>query len=299
MSLKIFFQLTLLISSILIFVSADIDNSKSHEITSNNHNSNKEFSLSKNSNLNPTISNKENVKVTFGFFHAFVASLSVIVVSEIGDKTFFIAAIMAMKHPRLTVYIGAMFALGLMTLLSALLGNIITQFIPKIYTFYASTFLFAIFGLKMLHEGYMMAPGDATDEYEDANNTLKESEEKNDNFSNEKDIESGQGPASQTRKFIQLFRKYLSAIFLQAFILTFLAEWGDRSQISTIILGARENIFGTVIGGTLGHGLCTGLAVIGGRFIAQKISVRTVTLTGAVVFLFFAFSALFVSPDSI
>lgn len=57
---------------------------------------------------------KENV----GFLHAFVASLSVILVSEIGDKTFFIAAIMAMRHPRLTVFAGAIFALGLMTVLS-------------------------------------------------------------------------------------------------------------------------------------------------------------------------------------
>jgi putative Ca2+/H+ antiporter (TMEM165/GDT1 family) len=71
-------------------------------------------------------------QITFGFFHAFFASFSVIVVSEIGDKTFFIAAIMAMKHPRTIVYAGAMLALGLMTLLSALLGNIITQFIPKV-----------------------------------------------------------------------------------------------------------------------------------------------------------------------
>lgn len=29
------------------------------------------------------------------------------------------------------------------------------------------------------------------------------------------------------------------------------------------------------MGGTFGHCLCTGLAVIGGRMIAQKISVRT------------------------
>lgn len=29
------------------------------------------------------------------------------------------------------------------------------------------------------------------------------------------------------------------------------------------------------MGGTLGHCLCTGLAVVGGRMIAQKISVRT------------------------
>lgn len=31
-----------------------------------------------------------------GFIHAFIASFSVIIVSEIGDKTFFIAAIMSM-----------------------------------------------------------------------------------------------------------------------------------------------------------------------------------------------------------
>ena len=33
------------------------------------------------------------------------------------------------------------------------------------------------------------------------------------------------------------------------------------------------------LGGTLGHALCTGLAVIGGRLIAQKISVKTGTQT--------------------
>lgn len=32
----------------------------------------------------------------------------------------------------------------------------------------------------------------------------------------------------------------ISRVMLQAFTLTFLAEWGDRSQLTTIILGARE-----------------------------------------------------------
>ena len=56
--------------------------------------------------------------VSLGFFHAFVASLSVIIVSELGDKTFFIAAIMAMRHARLTVFSAALLALAVMTILS-------------------------------------------------------------------------------------------------------------------------------------------------------------------------------------
>lgn len=47
-----------------------------------------------------------------------MAAISVIIVSELGDKTFFIAAIMAMRYNRLTVLAGAMLALGLMTCLS-------------------------------------------------------------------------------------------------------------------------------------------------------------------------------------
>lgn len=33
---------------------------------------------------------------------------------------------------------------------------------------------------------------------------------------------------------------YISKIYLQSFTLTFLAEWGDRSQFTTILLAARE-----------------------------------------------------------
>ncbi len=103
--------------------------------------------------------------------------------------------------------------------------------------------------------------------------------------------------------------------------MTFLAEWGDRfvpyipiyvgvfyspsrishcrSQIATVVLAAREEIGGVIIGGVLGHALCTGLAVLGGRMIAQKISVRTVTLAGGVVFLIFACTAFFIDPDDV
>lgn len=69
--------------------------------------------------------------------------------------------------------------------------------------------------------------------------------------------------------------------------MTFLAEWGDRSQLSTIALAAARHPAGVVLGGLLGHAFCTGLAVLGGRMLASRISERTVSLFGGSLFLFF------------
>lgn len=69
-------------------------------------------------NNNKSNNDYNNLLGDVGFMHAFIASISVIVVSELGDKTFFIAAIMAMRHPRLIVFVGAITALALMTVLS-------------------------------------------------------------------------------------------------------------------------------------------------------------------------------------
>ncbi|EFN75832.1 Transmembrane protein 165 [Harpegnathos saltator] len=228
-----------------------------------------------------------------GFLHAFIASLSVIVVSELGDKTFFIAAIMAMKHPRLTVFAGAISALALMTILSVVFGYAAT-IIPRAYTYYISTLLFALFGLKMLRDGYYMSPTEAQEELEEVQSDLRKREdeyEKETASTLVQDPETGVIRKTKSSAFM-----LLSRIFLQAFSLTFLAEWGDRSQLTTIILAAREDVYGVILGGILGHSFCTGLAVLGGRIIAQRISVRTVTIIGGFVFLLFALTALFVNP---
>lgn len=222
------------------------------------------------------------------FLHGFLAALSVIIVSELGDKTFFIAAIMAMKHPRLTVFTGAISALAVMHVMASFFGYM-TTVIPRVITFYASSFLFAVFGLKMLHEGYHMSPHEGQEEFEEVNEELRKKEE----------VEGRGGSLEQglgSKKEPSLLA-FVGKIFLQAFTMTFLAEWGDRSQIATVILAAREDVYGVCVGGILGHALCTGLAVIGGRLIATRISVRTVTLIGGVVFLLFALSALIISPE--
>merc|ERR1719414_1112645 len=91
-----------------------------------------------------------------GFLHGFVESISVILVSELGDKTFFIAAILAMSNNKLTVFLGAISALAVMTILSALLGFVVTTFIPREYTYYTCTAIMFLFGIKMLWEAWRM-----------------------------------------------------------------------------------------------------------------------------------------------
>ncbi len=257
------------------------------------------FDYAANATFQPDVSNTTDpVQSTDSFFsdllknrfvHAFIASLSVILVSELGDKTFFIAAIMAMQYSRLIVFLGAISALALMTILSAVFGLAAT-FIPHIYTFYISTALFVFFGLKMLWDGYHMTAKDTKNELEEVQSDIRRREiELQSTTLPSQDAESV-GTGRQSRFFIW-------KVILQAFTMTFLAEWGDRSQITTIVLAAREDIYGIMVGGVLGHAICTGAAVIGGRLVAQKISVRHVTLIGGVVFIIFAVVSLIMGPN--
>lgn len=75
--------------------------------------------------------------------------------------SYHISAILAMRYNKLTVFLGAISSLVLMTVVSAMLGWGVTSLIPKIYTFYASVVIMFIFGLKMFWEAYRMKPNEA------------------------------------------------------------------------------------------------------------------------------------------
>jgi putative Ca2+/H+ antiporter (TMEM165/GDT1 family) len=79
--------------------------------------------------------------------------------------------------------------------------------------------------------------------------------------------------------------------------MTFLAEWGDRSQIATITMGADYNVQGICVGGAAGHATATAVAVLGGRLLASRISERTMTLAGGATFLLFGLLACFEDPS--
>jgi putative Ca2+/H+ antiporter (TMEM165/GDT1 family) len=219
--------------------------------------------------------------------------------SEIGDKTFLIAAILAMRQSKIVVLSGALLSLVVMSILSALLGVMFPSLLPKSVTNLLAAGLFLIFGLKMLRDGSRMTGDEIKEEWEEAEREIEEEEgghelseleQGENNHANGSAKTPTQHGATHTLRegAKNLCGLCFSPVFAQAFILTFLGEWGDRSQIATIALAAAHNVTLVCLGTIVGHAICTSLAVVCGSWLATKISVKHVTLGGAALFLLFA-----------
>ena len=204
-----------------------------------------------------------------------------------------------MRYGRLIVYAGAMGVLTVMHILSAMMGYALPALLPKKYTHMASIILFMYFGYRLLRDAYEMEGGKPSDELQEVEEELINKKEgagaSEDDHEDIEDIEAKDSESSKKSK--SRAGQEALKVFTQAFTLTFLAEWGDRSQIATIALAASKNPFGVVIGGLTGHAFCTGLAVIGGRMLAARISEKTVAMVGGILFFAFAIHSITFGPE--
>ncbi|HIK44891.1 MAG TPA: TMEM165/GDT1 family protein [Leptolyngbyaceae cyanobacterium M65_K2018_010] len=200
---------------------------------------------------------------------AFTAGLLLVGLAELGDKTFFIAALLAMNYSRRLVFLGAFAALAMMTLLAVTMGQVI-GFLPERWVHIGEVVLFASFGLKLLYDGFRMGNScSSEDEEEEARAAIASAE-------------AG-----------QVDPQALSALGIagKTFGLVFLGEWGDRTQITTVMLAASHSPVGVALGALSGFFLCIGLAVVAGRLVAGRLSERFITLFAGVLFMAFALGA--------
>ena len=199
---------------------------------------------------------------------AFGASLTAITLAELGDKTFFMALILAARHRARDVFIGAFGALTAVTLISLGLGYGLRELLPTSVVPWLAAILFVGFGGKLLLDAQRMSADEADVEEQEAEKVIEEAE-------------------SRSRIHTTW------AVIWEAFALVFIAELGDRTQFTTIFLAAAPAFtFAGLLAGTLaGHALVTWLAVGAGQWIGGRVDERLLyRLSGGLFIAFGVFS---------
>ena len=202
---------------------------------------------------------------------AFGSSLTAITLAELGDKTFFMALILAVRHRARWVFLGAFAALTAVTLISLALGYGLRELLPQSVVPWLASALFLGFGLKLLIDAQGMTADAAEEEAEEAEEAINAAESST--------------PLNTTW-----------AVIWEAFALVFVAELGDRTQFTTIFMAtAPAQVFsfaGLLTGTLLGHALVTWLAVGAGKWIGQRVNERLLYRLSGALFLVFGLASL-------
>lgn len=199
---------------------------------------------------------------------AFTSALLLITAQELGDKTFLIVLILATRHPRRWVLVGAMAALALMTVIAVVAGQLFSV-LPRGLIHKIFVGLFLGFGFWLLWQSTQMS-GSAAEPLSEATGEIQKFE------------------AWENKTWHRSFLNHAHwLVILEAFSLTFLAEWGDRTQLATLALATTLSPWGVTLGAIVGHGITSLIAVMGGQWVAGHISEKTLTLVGGVLFLIF------------
>jgi putative Ca2+/H+ antiporter (TMEM165/GDT1 family) len=199
---------------------------------------------------------------------AFGASFTAITLAELGDKTFFMALILATRHRGRYVFIGAFAALAAVTLVSLAVGYGLRELLPPSLLPWLAAGLFSLFGGKLLLDAQRMG-SDADEEEREAQQAIEQVERRR-----------------------RISRPW--AVIWEAFALVFIAELGDRTQLATIFLATAPAFsFAGLLAGTLaGHATVTGVAVGSGKWIGERINERLLYRLSGGLFLAFGLVAL-------
>eukprot|EP00914_Ancora_sagittata_P016513 GHVO01032852.1.p1 GENE.GHVO01032852.1~~GHVO01032852.1.p1 ORF type:complete len:291 (-),score=21.23 GHVO01032852.1:432-1277(-) len=211
------------------------------------------------------------------FKAAFATSCSLTLVNEIGDRSFFVTALLALKFPRLCVFVGALMAMLAQTVVGVSAGRILHS-VPSAFRRYskipvddyAASLLLCLFSLWHLRAAWIS---------EDQPN-----DQDNPNSVNESVRELGAPMMDET---VVSRRDAAWPQIRESFWVVFLAEFGDKSMFSTAALATAQSAMGVLLGASMAHCFVTGAAVVGGAALHFYLSEKSANYIGAILFLIF------------
>ena len=175
-----------------------------------------------------------------------LAVFPIIFLGELPDKTMFASLVLSTRGRPLTVWFGAAAAFAIHVVIAVTIGVALFHLLPH-------RVLAAVVAAMFL-AGAALALREATKEEEEEEALV------------EKEM------ASHRR------------VVVTAFVVIFLAEWGDLTQILTAILAAHYHApLSVAVGSVLALWAVAGIAVVGGQGLLRFIEVRTLRIVTAVV----------------
>jgi putative Ca2+/H+ antiporter (TMEM165/GDT1 family) len=173
------------------------------------------------------------------------AVFPIIFVGELPDKTMFASLVLSTRGKPLSVWLGAAAAFGLHVVIATTIGVALFHLVPHRALDGIVAFMFLVGAVLAIREA------------------RKEQQEE---ALVEKEVASGR------------------RVMTTAFVVIFLAEWGDLTQILTANLAAHyHSPFSVGLGALLALWAVAGLAVVGGQSLLRFVNIKTVRLVTAVV----------------
>ncbi|MFH1222265.1 MAG: TMEM165/GDT1 family protein [Candidatus Micrarchaeota archaeon] len=176
----------------------------------------------------------------------FLIPFATIAIAEMGDKTQLAMMAMAARYKHtMQIFLGAMAASAIVDGSAVVLGNYASKYIPKTPVSIAAGILFIIFGIYTL--------------------LRKEG----------KEGEKSGRAAAATKK----------SIFVAAFVLFFVSEFGDKSQFAALLFGTQYNLLLTLLGALAGIAVLLVVMLAAGKYISKKLNEKAVRLLSALLFI--------------
>ena len=221
------------------------------------------------------------------------ASFLAVFITEIGDKTFFLSMLLAIRHGKLAVFIATVVAMFFMTLGSTFAGYLLSTSAESLeasaqWMDFVAAALFIAFAAQLLRDAHKLHAKDREDEERRAllggdsgeaaqNGELLDAEE------TLQEVDQKEGGKVKT---------WWGGVY-QTFCLQFVAEWADKSMFATMALATQHAPLGVICGAMCAHALANCIAVIGGEMLGNALSEKYMAVAGGVTFLFFGAASLY------
>jgi len=165
---------------------------------------------------------------------AFLESFYVVGIAELFDKTWFVALLLGLAYSVRTAFWASFSAQAIHTFIAAAFGMGVSQVIPVSTLHFMCSGIFGLLTIFYANEWFEADP------FEDA---------------------SFDGAKAKKEESNKVDHGLLDAAFVTCFVIVFLAEWGDRTQVALIALTASLPLLPVIVGGLMAKFLLTATAV--------------------------------------